>query len=142
MSYAVMPLNEWQKIVNSVRAKTGNTEPLLSTQLAAEIDSITVGSTDFSSFAQHIQGTKTEVTAEELAGVTTIRNYAFCYASITSIELPETIAEIGSNAFSNASNLKRVDYNGDLASWCNIKMSGDTSSPTANGADLYIKGVL
>ena len=91
---------------------------------------------------EFLKGTKTEITAEDLAGITTIRDYAFYYDPITSIELPETIAEIGSNAFSNSSNLKRIDYNGDLTSWCNIKMSGHSSAPTFNSADLYIKGAL
>ena len=99
MSYAVMPLNEWQKIVNSVRAKTGKMEPLLSTQVAAEIDSITVQSEERSIFGDYVQGTIYEITAEDLIGVTSISPYAFSYHSITSIELPDSVTSIGSNAF-------------------------------------------
>ena len=43
MSYAVMPLQDWQNIVDSVRAKTGKADALVSAQVPNEINSITGG---------------------------------------------------------------------------------------------------
>jgi hypothetical protein len=43
MSYAVMPLGDWQNILNSVRAKTGKTDPLVSSEVPRAIDSIVGG---------------------------------------------------------------------------------------------------
>ena len=40
MSYAVMPLSDWQDILNSVRAKTGKNNALTSADVPSEIDSI------------------------------------------------------------------------------------------------------
>lgn len=40
MSYAVMPQTDWQNIVDSVRAKTGKSDLLVSGNVASEIDSI------------------------------------------------------------------------------------------------------
>lgn len=43
MSYAVMPITDWQNIVDAVRAKTGKENTLVSSQVPAEINSITGG---------------------------------------------------------------------------------------------------
>lgn len=40
MSYAVMPLSDWQNILDSVKAKTGKSDTLVSGSVADEIDSI------------------------------------------------------------------------------------------------------
>lgn len=40
---AVIPLSDWQDIVDSVRGKTGKSEPLVSGEVADEIDSISTG---------------------------------------------------------------------------------------------------
>lgn len=43
MSYAIMPLQDWQNILSSVKAKTGKSNALVSSQVPGEIDSITSG---------------------------------------------------------------------------------------------------
>ena len=51
-------------------------------------------------FIQFIEGTMTEITAEDLQGITEIRAFAFCgFPNLTSIIIPPTIINIGSNAF-------------------------------------------
>jgi hypothetical protein len=56
-----------------------------------------------------IDGTVTELTAEDLAGVTRIRSYAFYYnESLASISLPNGVTSIGSNSFNSCKNLVRV----------------------------------
>ena len=46
MSYAVMPLEHWENILNSVKAKTGKSDALVSGDVSSEIDSIIVGSNE------------------------------------------------------------------------------------------------
>lgn len=49
---------------------------------------------------QFVDGTLTEITAEDLEGATKIRNNAFYQAStITSVVIPNSVTEIGANAF-------------------------------------------
>lgn len=48
MSYAVMPLTDWQSILNSVKAKTGKSDALVSGVVSSEIDSISGGSDETS----------------------------------------------------------------------------------------------
>lgn len=49
---------------------------------------------------QLVDGTLTEITAEDLEGITEIRDYAFySMSTLTNIALPNTITEVGSYAF-------------------------------------------
>lgn len=62
---------------------------------------------DASLFKQMVEGTITEVTAEDLAGITKIRNNAFYkVASLQRVVLPEGITTIGSNSFYDCDNLE------------------------------------
>ena len=60
-------------------------------------------------FQSIVGGTITELTAQDLEGITEIRAYAFynCH-SLQRVELPETVETIGSYAFANCSNLEEV----------------------------------
>lgn len=49
---------------------------------------------------EFLKGTKTEITAEDLEGITAIRDYAFYNSPIESIELPNSITKIGRGALS------------------------------------------
>lgn len=118
MSFAVMPLDEWKNIVNAVKRKTGKTDPLLCTQVATEIDSITIKNDERTIFGDYVQGTIYEVTAEDLIGVTSISPYAFYYRPITSIEFPDTVTEIGKDAFTY-SKLKSVKLPDSMTSLTN-----------------------
>lgn len=104
MSYAVMPINEWQDIVDSVRAKTGKSDALVSGQVSSEIDSLKVGNT----LNEFLLGTKTDITAEDLAGVTEIRNYLFYGDIITSAYVPDSVTKIGQRAFCTCKNLTNI----------------------------------
>lgn len=57
-----------------------------------------------------VDGTLTEITAADLAGIESIKNYAFCYAShIKTIEFPNTLKTIGYEAFYNCSGLTGIN---------------------------------
>ena len=89
-------------------------------------------------FAEYVQGTKTEITAEDLAGVTDI---TFSSAKITSVSIPDTVKTIASGTFLHWNSLKKV-YITDIAKWCEITFSNDWANPLCNGIDLYLNNKL
>lgn len=64
---------------------------------------------DNKKFTQMVDGSVSELTAEDLKGVTSIRNYAFGFCSgLTSITIPDSVTSIGNNAFYYCSSLTSV----------------------------------
>ena len=58
-----------------------------------------------------IDGTVTEITAEDLKGVTKIRQYAFfCISTLTSVELSESIISVENNSFAGCENLTSISF--------------------------------
>ena len=83
--------------------------------------------------------------------VAEIAGEGFANSDITSITIPKSVTEIGSNAFDSCDNLTNVYYMGDIADWCNItfanyyfnhsphdNQSENSANPLVNGANLYI----
>ena len=64
---------------------------------------------DNKKFTQLIDGTISEVTAEDLKGATSIREGGFerCN-SLTSVTIPDSVTSIGNGAFNNCNKLKSV----------------------------------
>ena len=108
---AVMPYADYEAACNSVRAKTGKTSPIKSGELATEIDGISVGGGDSDSkFASLVDGTITEITAQDLAGATRIADYAFYYRrTIKSATIPGNITSMGNYAFYYCTVLESVE---------------------------------
>ena len=78
---------------------------------------------------------------EYFTGITDIAKEEFIdCASLVNISLPKQITNIGTNAFSGCTNLKKVNIP-DLSAWCKIDFSGSNANPLNNGAKLYINGV-
>lgn len=97
--------NTLENIANSIRTKTGKTEPIDPARMAEEISGISGGGVN----PKIIDGTLTVITAEDLVGVTTIRPYMFYYYhTLTSIIIPDSITSIGSGAFHACVNLTSV----------------------------------
>ena len=67
--------------------------------------------------------------------VTTIGNAAFRDSSVTSVTIPASVTEIGSNAFAGCTNLTIVNYAGD---WSNLTIqSGNPAVQDAANAPLF-----
>ena len=67
--------------------------------------------------------------------VTTIGNAAFRDSSVTSVTIPASVTEIGSNAFAGCTNLTSVNYEGD---WSNLTIqSGTPAVQDAANAPLF-----
>lgn len=64
-----------------------------------------------------VDGTITEITAEDLAGVTSIRPYAFYNCeNLTIVELPDSVTSIGNYAFRNCSSLSSITIGSGVTS--------------------------
>lgn len=62
-----------------------------------------------SKISQFIDGTITEITAEDFAGITSIGEYGLAYRiNLTSVTIPNNIMSIGKNAFEGCKKLKSV----------------------------------
>lgn len=70
-----------------------------------EVENGTLGA---NRLAGYFNGSITEITKEDLAGVTQIRNTAFYNAPITSVDIPNTVTNIGDNAFAYCKSLTKV----------------------------------
>ena len=67
--------------------------------------------------------------------VTTIGNAAFRDSSVTSVTIPASVTEIGSNAFAGCTNLTSVNYAGD---WSNLTIqSGNPAVQDAANEQLF-----
>lgn len=96
-------------IAASIREKTGKTASLTLAQMPAEIGSIESGGSGGSNgkktaLAEFLEGTSTEITAEDLQGCTSIRDYAgidgynACFSNLTSVTIPASVTYIGEMA--------------------------------------------
>lgn len=55
-----------------------------------------------------IDGTITEITADDLAGATKVRDNAFYYSTLQSIAIPDSVTSIGVSAFNNCTRLRSI----------------------------------
>ena len=74
--------------------------------------------------------------------VSSIGDFAFLACSnLTSISIPGSVTSIGFSAFSGCKNLDSISYS-DVASWCSIDFTSNTSNPLCNGGKFYVNGEL
>ena len=115
---------------------------------------------------QILDRTVTEITAEDLAGVTEIGNCAFYKCeNLTNVTIPDSVTSIGDWAFFDTKMLKKITigkgvtkilgdafasngsrhcdlYINDLESWCKVSLSGGKSNPCIYGGNLYVNNIL
>ena len=87
-------------------------------------------------------GTITEITAEDLEGVTKLRINAFydCFY-LKKITIPKLITEVGNSAFANCMRLEEINYLGTINDWLKITWMPSSQPTRANSTGvLYING--
>ena len=96
-------------IADAIRGKTNKGDVITPENMASEISSITTGGGE-NKLAQVADGSVTEITAEDLAGATKIREY-FCYniSSLRNVTIPNGVLSLGNRAFMGCSNIEDVE---------------------------------
>ncbi len=81
-----------------------------------------------------------EVTSIEIPDtITEIGNYQFYgFDNVTSITIPDSVTSIGESAFSGCSNLENVYYEGTIENWCRINFAV-YSNPMKYASHLYLR---
>ena len=75
------------------------------------------------------------------SGVSKVGSNALSYTPITSIEIPNSVTNIGSSAFNGCTGLTGV-YITDISSWCNIQFTDYFANPLYYAKNLYLNGEL
>lgn len=98
MSKGAIKKSTAQAICDAVKVKEGTTEGVPFKDVAERILALPTPSGE-AKLLPLIDGSEIELTAEDLAGVTKIRGYAFAYSGIKSLTIPDTVTSIGYSAF-------------------------------------------
>lgn len=125
-------------------------------------ENIEVVPTYKTTFAEYIEGTKKDITAKDLAGVTEIKCGMINNTNITSLELSDTVTTIGgavfqgckniasitlpdhpihfvTNAFAGGANVERTVYITNLDTWCRHSFDNGHSHPfVGTSGHLYL----
>ncbi len=74
-------------------------------------------------------------------GATYIADEAFYNCKkLKNITIPKTVRSIGDSAFTGCKVLENVYYEGDMASWCEMKFTNYTSNPLSYAKNVYVAG--
>lgn len=75
--------------------------------------------------------------------ISSIRGYSFAgCSSLTSVTIPKSITFVGNKSFFGCTGLESVDYQGDIAGWCEIYFADEYSNPLEYAQKLYINNTL
>ena len=93
-------------------------------------------------YAKHLYVNDAEITDLVIPnGVTNIGTWAFDGCSgLKSVTIPNSVTSIGEGAFNGCSSLTKVNI-ADIAAWCNITFSNESSNPLFNVARLCVDDV-
>ena len=118
-------------LANAIRAKKKypDSQKINPQDFSDEIDGISGGSDKLAKLVEGISDI--EITAEDLAGATAIRAYAFYYhTNLASVTIPNSVKSIGLQAFYNCSNLTSITIKNGATSIGNAAFSGCSKLPS------------
>lgn len=155
MSDVSIELATLEDIGNAIRAKDGTTESIPVTDLASRVEAL--GGEN--KLPQFIDGTITEITAEDLGDITELGEFAFAgRRQLAKLEIPNSVTTIKKYAFQDTTALKEIFipstvrtfemysfsnnkleriYIDNLSAWCSANIDGNTGF-YKNNADLYL----
>ena len=108
MSKVSVEVSTLQGIGDAIRAKDGTTELIPVSALAERITAIPAGGGD-EKFRRFVDGSLSELTAEDLNGVTYIRSYMFSgMQSLEKVVIPDNVLSICEKAFAHCQNLTDI----------------------------------
>ncbi len=100
--YALTSEANYIAIAQAIRDKSGGTQKYKPEDMGGAITNMSVGAKLLSLICGNINS----ISASEIENITAVGKYAFAAkATLTSVELPETVASIGDNAFINCAKL-------------------------------------
>lgn len=73
-------------------------------------------------------------------GVTRIEGYSFQYTSLSKIELPSTISDIGVSCFIGVTTIADTIFNGTISDWLEITFLSEDANPIKISNNLIING--
>ena len=74
--------------------------------------------------------------------ITEIKNYAFYgFDGIVSVTIPNSVTNIGYDAFNKCTSLEQVYYTGDIELWCNIEFGNGYANPMCCANDFFINNI-
>jgi len=59
-------------------------------------------------------------------------------SNLTSITIADSVKSIGVSAFYGCKSLEKVNYLGDMISWCGISFASNDANPLSNASNLYL----
>lgn len=124
-------------IANAIREKKGTTNGILATNFASEIASIESGGSGGNRLNEYLQGIVTELTQEDLAGISTITAYKFYGdTNLASVDIPNTVGAIYDYAFNGCSNLTSITIGDSVTT---IGISAFNVGRKGKSATVYMK---
>lgn len=102
-----------QAICDAIKTKEGSIEPIPFNEVADRITALP--SAGDSKLQQFIDGSATEITAEDFGDVKTIKPYAFYKnEELTKVTIPDSVENMGQWAFGYCSNLKHLSLSNNF----------------------------
>ena len=117
-------------IADGFRTSRSLTETLSLDDMAT-LAAVPIGGGD-NKLAQFVNNTITEITAQDLEGITNIRAYILAYSAVETFEIPSTIQTIEKQAWTQANALSTVKYDGTTGDWASLPKKSNQDIPTAS----------
>ena len=127
--YVMVPRADWKGLCDAAREKQKSDKTYTSGELLEAVATITPVREVLGPL---VDGSATEIVAEDLGNVATIRHSAFAgMTRLVSVEIPVSVTKIEGNAFYGCTGLTDVYYAASITEWAQIAIE-DGNDPLLN----------